>query len=483
MKARNEKTMIRLLCCALPSSVLNITMFNVALPELAAAFQASPSAAAWIVTGFALIYAIGSLIYGKLADLFSIKRLLMTGIFIFGCGSVMGLFAFNFPMLLAARFVQAVGASCFPAMAMQIPARFVAGERRGEALGIVSATLALSGGFGPILGGWITEWLHWRYLFLISLGAVFTLPFIHRRFPREFGKKGRIDLAGAGLLGLSAAALMLSVTQADLRLLAAGIALLAVFLFQQRRAVQPFLPPLLFRNRRYNKGLMMGALSSSTNIGITLLTPLALHHVYGFHAGMIGLIMFPGAMSAALLGKTGGKLADRRGNHFVMMLAIALLSGGLLALSGAVGAWPWLLAACLIAANTGSNFMQTALAKRMSAVLATEHVGIGMGIFGLANFLSVGLFGTVVTKAAEQAAFLLPGSTFTHDHAAVFRGIYVGLCVLPLLVAGMLFSDRKAKFRPGSHPVGAAPSDDQSDEKDDKKGGSPEVRKKGELTP
>lgn len=406
---------VRLLCCALPFSVLNVTMFNVAVPDLARVFGVSPASMGWTVTGFAVFYSIGSLMYGKLADRYEVRKLFVFGAAVFGCGSLLGIAADSFPMLLAARMVQAVGASCFPTMATLIPARFVPEERRGKALGTVAATLSVSGGVGPLVGGWIVEWLHWKALFLVSLGVWGVVPFLAKWLPgeREEGglkaNAGRPDAIGAGLIGAGAACLMLAVTRADWRLLAGAAVLLGLFLLRQKAAANPFIPRGLFGRRSYRFGLTMGVLASAANIGVTLLSPLALSRVYGFDAGMIGLLMFPGAFCAALMGRHGGKLADRKGTRLAITLAMGLLGTGLLSLFGTVGLggqsglWPWAVAACLIAANTGSNFMQSALAKRVSAALPSGSTGVGMGVFGLTNFLSVGVAGSVVTKLAETA--------------------------------------------------------------------------------
>jgi len=456
MNRRRETMIVRLLCCALPFSVLNVTMFNVAIPELARRFAVSPASMGWVVTGFAVFYSIGSLMYGKLADRYEVRRLFLFGTAVFGLGSLLGLAADTFPMLLAARMVQAVGASCFPTMATLIPARFVPEERRGKALGTVAATLSVSGGAGPLLGGWIVEWVHWKALFLVSLGVWGVVPFLAKWLHREREEGGmqaaggsRPDAIGAGLIGAGTACLMLAVTRADGRLLAGAAVLFGLFLVRQKKAANPFIPRGLFGHRRYRFGLAMGALAASANIGVTLLSPLVLSRVYGFDAGMIGLLMFPGAFTAALLGTYGGQLADRKGTRFAITLAMGLLGTGLLALSGTVGLgglagiWPRTMATCLIAANTGSNFMQSALAKRVSAALPSGSTGIGMGVFGLTNFLSVGVAGAVVTKLAEAAE----AAADAEAAAAAFSSIYLGLFVLPLLILGVLYGEVRPRHK------------------------------------
>ncbi|MCK9907000.1 MFS transporter, partial [Frankia sp. Cpl3] len=92
---------------------------------------------------------------------------------LFAVGSFTGFLAQNYGMLLAGRFIQSAGAASIPALAMIIPTRFFPAEQRGRVLGVIASTLAFASGIGPIVGGFITGTLHWRFLFLLSLATLF----------------------------------------------------------------------------------------------------------------------------------------------------------------------------------------------------------------------------------------------------------------------------------------------------------------------
>ncbi|MHB8714227.1 MAG: MFS transporter, partial [Trichloromonadaceae bacterium] len=135
-----QRRIVALLCFAVFFSVLNGTMFNVAVPDIAGDFRLSPTAASWVVSGFVLVFALGSVTYGKLADLYPVRSLISIGLLLFNCGSLLGFLSESYAGLLFARLVQAAGASAIPALAMYTATRFVPPAVRGRTLGAVSST-------------------------------------------------------------------------------------------------------------------------------------------------------------------------------------------------------------------------------------------------------------------------------------------------------------------------------------------------------
>ncbi|MGX1830462.1 MFS transporter [Paenibacillus taichungensis] len=130
--------LLGLLVFTLIISVMNATMFNIVLPNISKQFQISSSQASWIITGYMIVYAIGSVTYGKLTDRYSLKNLLTFGLLLFAIGSVIGLVASEYWMVIVGRVVQAAGASVIPAISMIVPVRYFTSERRGRALGTVA---------------------------------------------------------------------------------------------------------------------------------------------------------------------------------------------------------------------------------------------------------------------------------------------------------------------------------------------------------
>lgn len=449
---KREKRIIALVCCLIPFSAMNIAMFNVALPDIIAEFRVPYGSASWVVTVFGILYAAGALIYGKLADRFGLKPLVAFGVAMFAAGSIFGFFAADFAMLIAARIAQGIGASAIPSLTMLIPVRFVREERRGRALGAVAAALAASGAAGPIAGGLIAGAFHWRALFLFSAGALALLPFFLKWMPEEPKRGGQpIDVAGAAGLVAAAVAFMLAVNFLSPWLLAASAGLAVLFVLRQKQAAAPFIPPDLFRSRAYRTGLAAGFLNASINFGVLMLTPILLGEVYALDAGRIGLLMFPGAALSSLVGLFGGRAIDRKGVRIVLAAAVLLTGTGLLLLSTLAGRGVWGIAAALVLTSSGYILVQPALAKAVSASLAEDRTGIGMGVYSLGNFLSTALGGLVVTKSLEAggAAAVNPlaagGASATHSNS--FFGLFIAVLLQALLVRRLAARDRTERGR------------------------------------
>ena len=158
-------------------SVLNGVMFNVAIPEIALTFKLIPSEVSWVMTAYMVTFALGSLVYGKLADSIPVKRLITIGLILLNLGSLLGFMAGSYPLLILARIIQASGGAAIPALAMLVATRYFPLKYKGRVLGVIAATVSMAAAFGPILGGFITSAMNWRYLFLMTLLTLGALPF------------------------------------------------------------------------------------------------------------------------------------------------------------------------------------------------------------------------------------------------------------------------------------------------------------------
>ncbi|TLS48376.1 MFS transporter [Paenibacillus antri] len=422
------------ICFILLFSVMNVTMFNIAIPSIADEFSLLHSEVSWVTTGYSIIYALGSLTYGKLADRFPLKRLITIGIVTFCVGSIVGFFAQTYAMLLVGRFIQSAGASSIPALAMLIPARLVPQAQRGKALGTIASTIAFASGIGPIVGGFITGAVSWNYLFLISLGTLLTVPLFLRWLPKENTRTGTFDLAGAALLGVGVVALLLAITNFVWWLpIASAVFFILFALWIRRGAKDPFIQPRLFRIEGVLTCLLITFLSGTAAFGIMIVIPTLLADVNGLSPIHVGFALFPAAMSAALLGRYGGKLADRRGNGFVVSLAQGGILTGLLLLSSVSGHGPWMIAASMAFVSIGFSFMQASITNHVSGLLPREMIGIGMGTFTLVNFLSGSISGAVMMKALDESAGASAVNPFAAEAASGFSNVFLAMAALVLL--------------------------------------------------
>lgn len=372
-------------------SVLNGTMFNVALPTIAREFTLSPVEVSWVVVGYIAVFAFGAAAYGKLADLYPVRRLLPLGLGLFTLGSILGFVSTSYPLLVAGRLIQAAGGAAVPALAMIVTTRYFEPHRRGRALGLIASTVAFASGIGPIAGGLITQYLGWHYLFPVSLLALIALPFIVRNLPREDRPRGSFDVPGAALLAAGVATLLLGINLNPWFLAVSAIA----FYFFKRRIQQtphPFVRVDLLQNDTYRSLLLIGFVVFFSVLGSFFILPLMLADLNGLQANLIGLVLFPGAITAAFLGTAAGRLADRAGNEVVIRGALYLMVFGFWALSTFVGGSPVVIALLFVFVYVGMAGIQASLANFVAGTLPPAETGVGMGLFNLTVFMG-GAFG------------------------------------------------------------------------------------------
>ena len=172
--------------------VMNTTMFNVALPTVLSELSLNSSTASWIVSSYSIVFAISTLTFSRLSDFIPISKLLLTGITILGVASIVGFFSSDFYLLLLARILQAAGAGAVPGLAMVLVRRYIPISRRGKAMAFILSAGSLAFGLGPVIGGIITQYLGWQYLFGITCFVVLFIPFFRKLLPNEEVKEGTI---------------------------------------------------------------------------------------------------------------------------------------------------------------------------------------------------------------------------------------------------------------------------------------------------
>ncbi|RUS47056.1 MFS transporter [Cohnella sp. AR92] len=442
--SRNGDVLIRLLAFTLILSSMSATMFNIVLPEIRADYGLSVAQVSWVSTAYLLIYAIGSVLYGKLLDRYRAKSLITFGLLLFAAGSLLGLVATSYAFVLAARIVQSIGASVIPALAMLIPVRYFPPERRGRALGISATGLALGNAIGPIVSSLLVSLVHWRWLFAIPLLIVAAIPFYRKYLSGEKGSGGSIDWLGAALLAGTVATLLLAITQWNLAYAGVSLLFLIGFLVRIRKAAEPFVSRALMGDRFYLMGLMIAAIVMSIGYALTFVTPQLLADINRLEPGLIGFVMVPGACVSAYLGRKIGKLADRKGNSFVYHSASALLFSCFLLLSFFVGSPAVVIGFIFILGNVGQMFMQIALSNTISTSIPKNQAGVGMGLMTLCNFLSgaiaTGIYGRVMDLGADTP--WIPWQS--NETAFVFSNLYL---VLAIAHAGILVFYRSVFVR------------------------------------
>lgn len=475
-----------MLCIFLSS--LDQTVIIPAVPAMAADLNAFGHLS-WIVTAYLLTSTAATPIIGKLSDIWGRRALLLPSLALFivaslGCG-----FAQTLPQLIIARAVQGLGGAGLMSMAQAAIADVVSPRERGRYQGYMASMWGLSSIAGPIVGGWVTDHLSWRWIFwanlpvgLVAMVLCDRALRIVQRHPRAV----RIDYAGSALLvgGVTALLLMLSWGGVELpwssapvvALGTAGVLLLGSLTWQERRAADPILPPRLFGNRTFLCGVLIAFFTSLGLFGATFLLPLYFQLVLGFDAETSGLLVMPFLTSSVVGALVGGQVARRVGRTKGLVLAglLGTIAGflGLTLLAGGGSVWTVLLPSAVLGLGTGitmpSVLMQVQnAADRPDVGAATGSLlflrSLG-GAFGstIVGSVLVSEFNTGLAQAGLPAVDLsvLRGSAATAGLAsartALAGGFQLafGVCLCLMLVAVVIATVMKdLPLRSGAAPT------------------------------
>ena len=325
---------------------LDQTIFSTALPTIVGELNGVDHML-WVTTAYILASTIMLPVYGKLGDLIGRKGLFIGAIALFIAGSVVGGLAGDMTWLIAGRAIQGLGGGGLMILSQAIIADVVPARERGKYMGIMGGVFALSSVAGPLLGGWFTEGIGWRWAFWMNiplgiLAIVSAVVFL--KLPKVAHDKPRIDFTGMGLLAIASTCLVLVTTWGGttydwdslviIGLIAGFVVAGIAFVMVERKAAEPIMPLHLFKDRNFNLTTIAGLITGIAMFGALAYLPTYLQMVTGVNATEAGLLMIP--MMAALLVSSivSGQLVSRTGRYkwlpivgtSIVAVALALMS-------------------------------------------------------------------------------------------------------------------------------------------------------------
>ncbi len=442
-------------------SVVAGTMVNVVVPVMQKDFGATEAQIGWVVTSHMLVFAVGVPLYGRISDLFSLRRLFTLGLLVFAAGSLVCALAPNLPVLVFGRVIQAIGDASIPALAGVAVAKVLPPGQRGGALGLILSSVGVGASVGPILGGFVEQFFGWHFLFYgVLVMALLLIPGALKVLPNESGGIRRFDLLGGILLGLAAGLFLFGVTQGQGEgfgsvsswgsFVGAGISA-ALFAYRISSVPDPFVSPKLFRNRAYVAATVVGFFTMLANLAATVLVPLLVTDVNGLSPAQAGLVLTPGAIAVAVISPRAGTLSDRVGARMLVVAGLSVMGLAIFSISTfGAGASPVLAAAGMFGVGTGFALANPATTNAAANSLPGEDVGVGLGIYQGAFFLGGGtgpaLIGALLAARREGEAGAI-NPLYTLD-AAPFSDAFLALTfaiVLALVAASWLRSGPEGK--------------------------------------
>jgi MFS family permease len=396
----------------------------------------------------------------QLADRYGRRSIYILCVSIFGAGSILAIVAPSFDVFLIARAIQAAGAGgIFPVATAAIADR-IAPERRGAALGLVAATWGLAAIIGPLVGGTISHFFSWHWIFVANIPLALIVIVLAQRYVPAIAPavRGPLDATGIVLLGVGLLATMTGLLQLDARVATANapaafsIALAVVCFLAlvpvERRAAQPVIAPSLLRNRQimitYGLEIMIGALE-----GGLFFIPAALVAAQGISLVMAGAIAAIGAFMFVLVIPSAGRALDAIGSRAVLALGTLVTSAGLLLFAFSMQS---LLGAILSMVVAGIGF--GALLGAPTRYIVTREVD------DTQRATAVGLLSIFLIIGQIVGAGLAGGIAGSHPGPAGYVDLYVTLAMVAIVTLTLTFllKSRAAEARGSGLTSSAAPS-------------------------
>ncbi len=399
-------------------AALDQSIVGVALPRITSDLGGLEHLA-WVVTAYLLASTATTPLWGKISDLYGRKKIFQAAIVIFLIGSVLCGLAQNMPQLIAFRAIQGIGGGGLMAIALAIIGDVIPPRERGRYQGYFGAVFGVSSVAGPLLGGWLTDAIDWRWIFYINVPigiAALVLTSISLKMPLP-RRQHTIDYLGAGIVVAGVSSLLLYLNWAGehwgwgdtraLALLGAAIVLTVVFVLVENRATEPILPMRLFKNAIFSVGNAYGFIVGLAMFGGIIFLPIYFQGVMGMSPTESGLAMIPMIAGLLLMSIVSGNLITRTGRYKIFPIAgAAVIVVGLLLLSQLKIDTPyWMVAIYAFVFGLGLGMtMQTVMVAVQNAI-SIRDMGVATSSLtftrSLGGAIGTALFGAILNSRLE----------------------------------------------------------------------------------
>jgi EmrB/QacA subfamily drug resistance transporter len=377
---------------------------NLALPAIEREFKIDAVLLSWVATSYLLTAAISLVPFGKLADIYGRKKILLIGTYFFTGTTFFCAVSVSVPMLIVFRILQGAGTAMIFATGLAILTSVFPMEERGKALGITVAAVYIGLTCGPLFGGWITQHFSWRGIFyiLVPLG-IFVIILVMTKLQGEWaGAEGqKFDLMGSIIYGLAIIAIMYGITVipslASIGLIGFGILAMAAFVIWEKRIPYPVFELKLFTtNRVFTFSSLAALVHYSATFGSTFLMSLFLQYIKGLSPQSAGMVLMAQPIMMAIFSPLAGKLSDKIEPRIIATLGMALTTGGLILLTS-IGKDTvlWFIIASLMVIGFGFALFSSPNMNAIMSSVDRRYYGIASGSVGtmrlLGQMLSMGI--------------------------------------------------------------------------------------------
>ena len=403
-------------------ATLDGTIVNIALPAISEAFSLSTSAVSWVSTIYLLVMSGCVLIFGKISDIIGFKKIFLTGFIIFTigsftCGTLADLTG-SFLTLVGSRAFQAIGGAMMTAIAPAMITAYIPHEKKGKSMGFIMTVAALGTAIGPTIGGFLTQYLSWNWIFFINIPVgIIAVILGHRVIPgsETSSGKGHLDRSGAVLIFTGLALLLFGASEGNvlgwtspviIGSLVTSFIILGLFIRQELRSPEPLLELHLFKDHNFLILNLILALLYFSFSGVNYLLPFYLKYVSGYDTSTSGLILTALSFAMMISGLLGGALFNRAGGRRICILgAVLLVIGYFMILHLRVDTPLWYVVSCLSFIGLGLGFMITPVSNIIMNSVAKRYHGMTSSLTSLERFapmtIGIAFFNAIFTTGMQ----------------------------------------------------------------------------------
>jgi EmrB/QacA subfamily drug resistance transporter len=421
-------------------TLLDLTIVNIAIPNMIAKLHASLDDVLWVLNAYALVLSVLVITAGRLGDLLGPRIMFVSGIGAFTAASAACGFAPNPGALIAFRAIQGLGAAMLMPQTLAMVTMVFPPARRGAAFGVWGAVAGAATIAGPTLGGLLVTAFDWRWIFFVNLpiGAIVLVATFIIVPDLRPGRRHRLDFRGVALASLALLAICYGLVEGQRYdwgtitgfisiplVIGVGVALLALFVADQalRQQGEPLIPFALFRDRNYTLMNWVAGTLAIGMLGIFLPPTIYLQSALGFSALKAGLTLMPSSLVMIFLAPFLGKLTDQIGGKYILISGLTLFAVGMgwvVLVASTTSTWYDFLAPLIVAGigmggtfapmtTTAMRNIEPRMAGAASGVLnTTRQVGSVIGTAAVGALLQNRLAASLTSEAAAKSAALPP---------------------------------------------------------------------------
>ncbi|TAJ43327.1 MFS transporter [Methanofollis fontis] len=447
-KRGTQRAIIFVIALAAFMGSLDVSIVNISLPTIAASFGIGTGPVSWVSIAYLLVLSSFLPAFGKIGDRIGFRPVFLSGFTIFLAGSLLCGLATDILPLIAFRVLQAIGAAMLTAIGPAMVSTLLPAAVRGTGLGITTSFASLGIAAGPAVGGFLTAYLTWRWIFfinipvglvalLLAVRVIPSLPVSRPETPFDLGGAALIFGAlGSGIFALNMGQNLGWTSTPICAAYAAALILSIAFFVQERRHPEPVIDLHLFSNRSFSFANAAALLLMLVYTGAIFLFPFYLELVRGYTPDISGLVLMVPSVMMLIAGPIAGRLSDRFGSRGICTVATAILCISFLLFSGLDGATPvpfMLLSLALMGTATGlfippssSLILRCSPADRQgmasSVMMAIRDGGAVVGVAVFEALFAAAVVTGAIPASVDPAA-LVGGFQTTFLAGAVVAGL------------------------------------------------------------